>query len=60
MLVVSWGKLKSSTGYVVYVQECDKKYTKKSQNIVKSGKAGKIKIKKVNGKKLNLKKNYKI
>lgn len=60
MLVVSWGELKSSTGYVVYVQECDKKYTKKSQNIVKSGKAGKIKIKKVNGKKLNLKKNYKI
>lgn len=59
-LIVSWGKLKSSTGYIVYVQECDKKYTKKSQNVVKSGKKVKVNIKKVNGKNLNLKKNYKI
>lgn len=57
---VSWGKLKEASGYDVYVQYCGKKFTAKSLNSVNNGNKGKIKIRKVNGKKLKLKKNYKI
>ncbi len=57
---VSWGKLSDADGYDVYVQYCGKKFTKKSITAVKSGKTTKVTVKKVNGKPLNLKKNYKI
>ena len=57
---VSWGKLKEASGYDVYVQYCGKKFTVKSLNSVNNGNKSKIKIRKVNGRKLKLKKNYKI
>ena len=57
---ISWGKVQGAKGYDVYVQYCGKTFNAKSLNQVKSGSKTKITVKKVNGKKLNLKKNYKI
>ncbi len=57
---VSWGKLSDADGYDVYVQYCGKKFTKKSITAIESGKTTKVTVKKVNGKSLNRKKNYKI
>ena len=57
---VSWGKIAEADGYDVYVQYCGKKYTEGSITAVKSGKTTQITIKKVNGKTLDFKKNYKI
>ena len=57
---ITWGKISGADGYDVYVQYCGMKFSAKSLNQVKSGKNVKITVKKVNGKKLNLKKNYKI
>ena len=57
---VSWGKVSEADGYNVYVQYCGKAFTAKSLNSVKSGKTTKITIAKVNGKKLDLKKNFKV
>lgn len=57
---VSWGKIAEADGYDVYVQYCGKKYTEGSITAVKSGKTTQITLKKVNGKTLDLKKNYKI
>lgn len=57
---ISWGKVQGAKGYDVYVQYCGKTFNAKSLNQVKSGNKTKITVKKVNGKKLNLKKNYKI
>ena len=56
----SWGKVKGASGYDVYVQYCGQKFNKKSLNQVKSGNQTKLVVKKVNGKKLNLRKNYKV
>ncbi|MDD6072228.1 MAG: Ig-like domain-containing protein, partial [Clostridiales bacterium] len=57
---IAWGRVSDAEGYDVYVQYCGLKFTSKSLNSVNSGKITKIKVKKVNGKKLDLKKNYKI
>lgn len=57
---IGWGEVKEADGYDVYVQYCGKKYNAKSLNQVLSGTKTKIVVKKVNGKKLDLKKNYKI
>ncbi len=57
---VSWGKISEADGYDVYVQYCGKKYTERSITAVKSGKTTQITLKKVNGKTLDLKKNYKL
>lgn len=57
---IFWGKLSEADGYDVYVQYCGKKFNSKSLNSVNSGKITKITVTKVNGKPLNLKKNYKI
>lgn len=57
---VSYGKIKNASGYDVYVQYCGSDFTKKSLNSVNNGKKTNIVIKKVNGKKLDLKKNYKV
>jgi len=59
-ITIAWGKVAGADGYDVYVQYCGKKFTKKSITAVKSGKTTKVTVKKVNGKALNLKKNYKI
>lgn len=57
---VSWGRVKGADGYEVYVQYCGKKFSSKSCTQVKSGKTTKLAVTKVNGKKLDLKKNYKV
>ena len=57
---IAWGKVSGADGYDVYVQYCGKKFTDKSITAVKSGKTTKVTVKKVNGKSLDLKKNYKI
>ncbi len=44
----------------MYVQYCGMKFTVKSLNMVNNGNRTHIKIRKVNGRKLKLKKNYKI
>lgn len=57
---IKWGQVAGADGYDVYVQYCGKKFTEKSITAVKSGRKTKVTVKKVNGKPLNLKKNYKI
>lgn len=57
---VVWGKVSGADGYDVYVQYCSKKFTKKSITAIRSGRTTKVTVKKVNGKPLDLKKNYKV
>lgn len=57
---VRWGECRGADGYDVYVQYCGKKFTKKSITPIKKGGTTKATIKKVNGRALDLKKNYKI
>ncbi len=57
---VAWGAMPGADGYDVYIQYCGKKYTAGSITAVKGGKTTQITLKKVNGKALDLKKNYKI
>ena len=59
-LQVSWGRVTGADGYGVYVQYCGKDFSTKSLNQVKSGKKTKITVKKVNGKKLDTTKNFKL
>lgn len=57
---ISWGKVSGADGYDVYVQYCYKNFTAKSITPIKNGKTTKVTVKKVNGRKLNLKKVYKV
>ncbi len=57
---IEWGKVAGADGYDVYVQYCGMKFTSKSITAIKSGKTTKVTVKMVNGKALNLKKNYKV
>ena len=57
---IAWGKVAGADGYDVYVQYCSKKFTTKSITAIKSGETTKVSVKKVNGKKLKQKKNYKV
>lgn len=57
---ISWGKVSGADGYDVYVQYCYKNFTAKSITPIKNGKITKVTVKKVNGRKLNLKKVYKV
>ena len=59
-LQISWGRVTGADGYSVYVQYCGKDFSAKSLNQVKSGKKTKITVKKVNGKKLDTAKNFKL
>ncbi|MBQ1598171.1 MAG: Ig-like domain-containing protein [Lachnospiraceae bacterium] len=56
---ISWGKVKGADGYDVYVQYCGKAFSSKPVMSV-NREVTSVTIKKINGKKLNLKKNYKI
>ena len=47
-------------GYDVYVQYCFKNFNTKSITPVKNGKTTKVTVKKINGKKINLKKFFKV
>ena len=57
---IKWGKVKDASGYDIYVQYCGKKFKSTPTQIAKSNKRTSCVVKKVNGKKLNLTKNYKI
>lgn len=59
-ITVKYGKISEADGYDVFIQYCGKNFKKKATKTVKSGKTTSVKITKVNGKKLNLKKNYKV
>ena len=57
---VKWGKAKDADGYQVYVKYCGKKFPKKPTRTIKNASVTRAKIAKLNGKKLNLKKNFKV
>ncbi len=57
---VRWGGVPGADGYDVYVQYCGKKFTKKSITPIKKAGTTKAAVKKVNGRALDLKRNYKI
>lgn len=57
---IAWGKVPGASGYDVYVQYCGMKFSAKSVNQVKGGTKTKAIVKKVNKKKLDLKKSYKV
>ncbi len=59
-LQISWGRVKGADGYKVYVQYCNNDFSARSLNQVKSGKKATFTVKKINGKKLNTKKNFKM
>ena len=55
----TWGKVSDADGYKVYVQYCGKSFSKTPHAVIKGAKNNSVTIKKINGKKLNLKKKYK-
>ena len=57
-VIISWGKVKDVDKYVVYGEYCGNSDWEKLKTITKKGMT-KVEIKKLHGKKLNLKKNYK-
>ncbi len=56
---IKWGKVKEADGYDVYVAYCGKKFGKAVKTINKNSTTS-ITVKKINGKKINLKKNIKV
>lgn len=59
-LQISWGRVNGADGYSVYVQYCGKDFGARSRNQIRSGKKTKITVRKVNGKKLDTTKNFKL
>lgn len=57
---ISWGKVSGADGYDVYVQYCSRDFDPRSITSVKNGKTTKLTVNKVNGKKLDLKKVFKV
>ncbi|MCH5252047.1 MAG: Ig-like domain-containing protein [Lachnospiraceae bacterium] len=55
-----WGKVSDADGYLVYVQYCGKKFAKKATKTIKKSSTTNVNIAKVGGKKLKLKKNFKV
>ena len=56
---IKWGKVNEADGYDVYVTYCGKKFGKAAKTVKKNSTTS-VKITKINGKKINLKKNYKV
>ena len=57
---VKWGKIKDADGYEIYLEYCGKtRFGSRPEKDVKSGKTS-VMIKSIHGKKLNLKKNFKL
>ena len=56
-ITVKWGKVSGTTSYEVYVAYCGSKYATKATVTTKKNS---VSITKLNGKKLNLKKNFKV
>ncbi len=59
-LKLKWGKVKKADGYLVYIQYTGKKFKKTADMTIKDSKKTKMNAVKVNGKKLKLKKNFKV
>lgn len=57
---VKWGKVTGADGYQVYIQYCGKKFTKTPTVTNEVATKTSATVSKINGKKLNLKKNFKI
>lgn len=57
---MKWGKVGGADGYQVYVAYCGKGFAGKPAKTVKSASTTKVRVTKISGKKLNLKKNYKV
>ena len=57
---VEWGKEADADGYFVYVQYCGKKFAKKATQTLRKSSTTEVEIAQVNGKKLKLKKNFKV
>ena len=56
---IKWGKVGEADGYDVYVAYCGKKFGKAVKTINKNSTTS-ITVKKINGKKINLKNNFKV
>ena len=56
---IKWGKVGEADGYDVYVAYCGKKFGKAVKTINKNSTTS-VTVKKINGKKINLKKNFKV
>ena len=56
---IKWGKVAEADGYDVYVAYCGKKFGKAVRTVNKNSTTS-VTVKKINGKKINLKKNYKV
>lgn len=59
-ITITWGRVKDADGYGIYIQYCGQKYSPKSCYTAKGGKNTKLTVQKINGKKLDLKKSYRI
>lgn len=57
---IKWGRIKQADGYDIYVQRCGKNFKSKPTKTVKGNKKTSIKVKKLDGKKINLTKSYKV
>jgi polyisoprenoid-binding protein YceI len=57
---LAWGKVDDADGYMLYWTYCGTKFSNRNRKTVKSPSITTYTIKKVNGKKLNLKKNFKL
>ena len=58
-ITVKWGRVKEADGYQVYAAYCGRKFGKPVAT-VKGNSKTKVTISKINGKKINLKKNFKV
>ena len=59
-ITVEWGKVTGADGYDVYVQYADLKFNKKADYSVKGNTVKKLSVGKINNKKIDLKKIYKV
>ena len=59
-LSISWGKVSGATGYKIFAGYCGPKMPKTPVKIIKGSSKTSFTIKKLNGKPLKLKKNYKV
>ena len=59
-IYVEWGRISGADGYDVYVQYCGKDFTSTPSESIKGTERAKVAVSKIGGKKLDLKKNYKI
>lgn len=57
---IKWGKVGGADGYKVYVRYCGKKFASKPAKTLRGASVTKTTVTKIDSKKLNLKKNYKI